>query len=61
MRTFNSNNMSRASALINEIGGNDYKTVKVKRIRKEDGLLERTEYDEEKVILVEDNRQMLFG
>ncbi len=53
----NSNNMQKADELIKSI--ND-KKKNVKIIKKEQGLLEREEV-EEKVILSEDNRQVLFG
>lgn len=61
MKTINANNMSRAYNLVNEISDNGFKPAKVKRIKKEDGLLERAEYAEEQIILAEDNRQILFG
>ena len=57
--TLNSNNISRATSLISEINGQG--TQNVKRIRRENGLLERSDKDSEKIILAEDNRQMLFG
>lgn len=58
MKTLNSNNMSQAESLINEING---KNGNVKIIRKERGLMERDSSKEDKVILTEDNRQILFG
>ena len=58
MKTLNSNNMSQAESLINEINGKD---GNVKIIRKERGLMERDSSKEDKVILTEDNRQILFG
>lgn len=58
----NANNMRRAENIIESIGtGQQYQTAKIKRIKREDGLLEREEFDEEKIILTEDNRQILFG
>ena len=53
----NENNFANAQNLLNSLGGNK----KVKRIRKEAGLIERTQLDNEKIILTEDNRQVLFG
>lgn len=58
MKTLNSNNMSQAESLINEI---NEKNSNVKIIRKERGLMERDNSKEDKVILTEDNRQILFG
>ena len=58
MKTLNSNNMSQAESLINEI---NEKNGNVKIIRKERGLMERDNSKEHKVILTEDNRQILFG
>lgn len=53
----NENKIADAQNLLNSIGG----ATKVKRIRKERGLIERAEMDDEKIILTEDNRQVLFG
>lgn len=53
----NENNFSNAQNLLDSIGGAN----KVKRIRKEAGLIERTQLEDEKIILTEDNRQVLFG
>ena len=53
----NENNFANAQSLLNSIGG----TKKIKHIRKEAGLIERTQLEDEKVILTEDNRQVLFG
>ena len=53
----NENKFANAQDLLNGIGT----PRKVKRIRKEAGLIERTELDNEKIILAEDNRQVLFG
>ena len=58
MKTLNSNNMSQAESLINEI---NEKNGNVKIIRKERGLMERDNSKEDKVIIPEDNRQILFG
>lgn len=52
----NSNNISKADSIINTINGTN--SVK-KYIKKENGLLERKENEE--VILMEDNRRVLFG
>jgi hypothetical protein len=57
MSVNNSNDMARANSIIDSFDGN----VKVKRIKKDNGLIERTEKDDEKIILAEDNRQILFG
>lgn len=56
---FNVNNIERAEELINGINQDD--TTSVKFIKKEKGLIERTELDNKKVILVEDNRQIILG
>lgn len=56
---FNVNNIERAEELINGI--NQDNTTSVKFIKKEKGLIERTELDNKKVILVEDNRQIILG
>ena len=53
----NENKFANAQNLLNSIGG----AAKVKRIRKEAGLIERAELENEKIILTEDNRQVLFG
>ena len=53
----NENKYANAFDLVNSIGGKK----NVKMIRKERGLIERTQLDNEKVILTEDNRQVLFG
>lgn len=52
----NENNFANAQNLLNSLGGDK----KIKRIRKEAGLIERAQSDE-KIILTEDNRQVLFG
>lgn len=54
----NENNFSNAQNLLDGIGSG---AKKVKRIRKEAGLIERTQLEDEKIILTEDNRQVLFG
>ena len=40
---------------------NNGKKVTVKRIRTDNSLIERESVEDEKVILTEDNRQVLFG
>lgn len=52
----NENVFHNAETLLDGMGA----PKKIKRIRKEAGLLERQE-SEEKIILTEDNRQVLFG
>lgn len=52
----NSNDISRAMGLVNDINSN---TV-IKRIKKDSGLIERKDV-QDKVILAEDNRQVIFG
>jgi hypothetical protein len=54
----NSNDMARANSIINSL---DESNVRVKRIKRDNGLIERTNKDDEKIILAEDNRQVLFG
>jgi len=53
----NENMYNKAQTLLDGVGGEQ---KNVKRIRREAGLLERQE-NSEKIILVEDNRQVLFG
>ena len=53
----NENKFENAQSLLDGIGGKK----NVKYIRKETGLIERTQLDNEKIILTEDNRQVLFG
>ena len=50
----NENRISNAQNIINSMAGQT-----IKRVKKEQGLLERSE--SEKIILVEDNRQVLLG
>lgn len=52
----NSNKMENAQAIVDSLNAH-----KVKIIKKEDGLLEREKMDDNKVILSEDNRQILLG
>ncbi len=51
-----SNNMEGAQELIGKLN-----SQKVKYIKKDKGLIERDTIKDEKVILTEDNRQILFG
>jgi len=53
----NENTFANAQSLIDSVSS---KPKNVKIIRKEAGLIERTQ-NEEKIILSEDNRQILFG
>ena len=53
----NANALGMAESLISEIS----EPKKIKYIKKEKGLLERAELDDNKTILVEDNRQILLG
>ena len=50
----NENKMSNAQNIIDSMSN-----VTIKRVRKDNGLLERSET--EKIILAEDNRQVLLG
>ena len=56
METINSNNVENAQAIINSLNDNP----KVKFIKKDYDLFERTDKGE-KIILAEDNRQILLG
>lgn len=58
MGTNNSNDMAKAANIIDSFNGEN---KNVKRVKKDRGLIERTEGKDEKIILVEDNRQVLFG
>lgn len=53
----NANNLSNAQSIIESLNG---ETRNVKYIKKERGLMERQE-NEDKIILTEDNRQILLG
>ena len=55
---FNSNKLNKAEELINNLTNNN--TI-VKRVKTEKGLIEKTEASKDKVILVEDNRQIICG
>lgn len=56
MEPINSNKLQEAKALIDGVG-----TPNVKYIKKEPGLLEREKMNDDKIILTEDNRQILLG
>lgn len=56
MGIMNSNKMGNAQNIINELNA-----PKVKYIKKEAGLLEREKLSDDKIILAEDSRQILFG
>ena len=51
-----SNNMESAQELIGKLD-----SKKIKYVKKDKGLIERNTVKDEKVILTEDNRQILFG
>ena len=53
----NENKFADAQSILSSIGG----ATNVKRIRRDRGLIERTQLEDEKIILTEDNRQVLFG
>lgn len=52
----NANNITNAENLINNINGQ-----KIKYVKKDKGLMERKDGENEKVILMEDNREILLG
>ena len=52
----NTNNIENAQELIGKLN-----SQKVKYVKKDKGLIERDTIKDEKVILTEDNRQILFG
>lgn len=52
----NANNIENANALIDKLN-----PTKVKYIKKDKGLIERNSIQDEKIILAEDNRQVLLG
>jgi len=56
MNTIDSNKMESAQNIISSLN-----TSKVKYVKKEAGLLEREKMNDNKVILSEDNRQILLG
>ena len=55
----NTNKLSKAEELVNGLTNNS-DTV-IKRIKNEKGLIEKTEANKNKVILAEDNRQIICG
>ena len=55
---FNTNKLNRAEELISNINNEN---VTVKRIKNDKGLIEKTEASKNKVILVEDNKQIICG
>lgn len=56
----NENNVVKAEELVNNLV-NTKDTSNVKRIKQERGLIEKANADNNKVILVEDNRQIICG
>lgn len=56
MDIINSNSMNSAQSIIDCIGN-----CKVKRVKADKGLIEREKLDDDKIILAEDNRQILLG
>ena len=52
----NANNIENAQKLVGKLNGQN-----VKYVRKESGLIERQNLEDDKVILAEDNRQLLLG
>lgn len=52
----NANNIENAQKLVGKLNGQN-----VKYVRKESGLIERQNLEDDKVILTEDNRQLLLG
>lgn len=55
----NANKLSKAEELVNGLTNNS--SVTIKRVKNDRGLIEKTEADKNKVILVEDNRQIICG
>lgn len=55
----NSNTMAEAQSIIDSFVTIDGK--KVKRVKNDKGLIEKVNADENKVILAEDNRQIICG
>lgn len=52
----NSNDIAKAVEIVNS-----FDKATVKKVKRENGLIERTQLNNEKIILAEDNRQVLFG
>ncbi len=55
----NANKLSKAEELVNGLTNNS--NVTIKRVKNDKGLIEKTESDKNKIILVEDNRQIICG
>jgi hypothetical protein len=55
----NANKLSKAEELVNGLTNNS--NVTIKRVKNDRGLIEKTESDKNKIILVEDNRQIICG
>jgi hypothetical protein len=55
----NANKLSKAEELVNGLTNNS--NVTIKRVKNDRGLIEKTESDNNKIILVEDNRQIICG
>ena len=55
----NANKLSKAEELVNGLTNNS--NVTIKRVKNDRGLIEKTESDKDKIILVEDNRQIICG
>lgn len=56
MDAINANKLQDAQSLVDTLN-----KKKVKYIRKDAGLIERASKEDEKIILAEDNRQVLLG
>lgn len=55
----NANKLSKAEELVNGLTNDS--NVTIKRVKNDRGLIEKTESDKNKIILVEDNRQIICG
>lgn len=55
----NANKLSKAEELVNGLTNNS--NVTIKRVKNDRGLIEKAESDNNKIILVEDNRQIICG
>lgn len=53
----NANKLSKAEELVNGLTNNS--NVTIKKVKNDRGLIEKTESDKNKIILVEDNRQII--
>lgn len=56
MEAMNSNSICRAESIINSMANG----ATIKRVKRDRGLMERSD-SEQKIILEEDNRQVIFG